>query len=398
MSDASLRNADFERLKALMDEQVRRGEPRRLRLGEGLGIGVAAAAALFAVTPLMENAGALVPFFGAAEARARVVEPKPQDRLPVEAPELDAERAEAQEPDAEMRRSSESPPADDSLPTSVARAAAVVLSNGRQVGRGGHYDVRLTAQARRALRSVGVKAPPESASAAAREAALIRGLGRLVEELGSLEAALTCLRVERKLVEAALDLAWGSSLPNPDKLESFARYLPPAARRSAEGPTQHIMALSIGYEMQWPVPEVARVSSGFGPRVHPVLGDDSWHSGTDLVVDEGTPIVAMADGYVVYAKRDFVNGKFVKLDHGYGLTSAYVHNSKNLVVKGEHVRKGQVIALSGQTGRATGPHLHFQVEIDDRAVDPEGFRERKAPRAHHKSIEAEAIGDADVPK
>jgi murein DD-endopeptidase MepM/ murein hydrolase activator NlpD len=240
--------------------------------------------------------------------------------------------------------------------------------------------------------------PPRSASAAAREAALVEGVGRLTVELGSLEAALACLRVDRGLVETAIDLAYGSSLRHPERLASFARYLPPSARKAAEGPTNHVMALAIAYDLTWPTPESARVSSGFGPRIHPVLGKRTWHGGTDIAVKRGTPIRAMADGFVKYCKRDYVNGKFVKLDHGYGLTSAYVHNSRLLVRKGETVTKGQVIALSGETGRATGPHLHFQVEIDNRPVDPETFRERKAPRAHPRSIEAEAIGDADLPR
>ncbi|MBX2810796.1 MAG: M23 family metallopeptidase [Myxococcales bacterium] len=284
------------------------------------------------------------------------------------------------------------------LPASVARAVSVVFSKGRQVGRGEHYDVRLRQPARKALLSVGVSAPPRSASASEREAALIEGLSQLSVELGSLEGAIACLRIERALVESALDLAFGANLASPEVFDGFGPYLPSVARSRAEGPTRRVMALAIGYEMEWPVPEVAKVSSGFGMRVHPVLGDKGWHYGTDLVVDVGTPIRAVADGQVVFSRRDAVNGKFVKLEHGYGFTSAYVHNSKLLVKEGQKVRKGQVIAKSGSTGRATGPHLHFQIELDNRPIDPESFRERQAPRAHRQSVEAEAIGEAELPR
>ncbi|MEO1234844.1 MAG: M23 family metallopeptidase, partial [Myxococcota bacterium] len=371
-------NEDFERLKAMMDDQVRKSRRRERKAWEAAGMAVVGCLLLVG-TALGDGM-----LSGGPDVTAGA-EPQPEAARRVLAAEAEADTEEAL---AEH---------DAVLPVPVARAVAVVYASGRQVGHGRHFDVRLTSAARRAIRSVGVDVPPRSASAASREAALITGLARLVEDLGSLEAALVCLRMDRDLVETALDLAYGSNLPNPDAFESFARYLPHAARRRAEGPTRRVMALAIGYDMSWPVHEAARVSSGFGPRVHPVLGEPMMHYGTDLAVDEGTAIRAMADGYVVYSKRDAVNGKFVKLDHGYGLTSAYVHNSELLVGEGERVKKGQLIARSGATGRATGPHLHFQVEIDNRPIDPEAFRERKAPRAHRKSVEAESIGDAIVP-
>lgn len=329
---------------------------------------------------------------GPGEAFAEMVPVEPSRDL---APELPVPEV-ATEPAPKKRDKIVASP-EVVLPAAVARAAAVVFSSGRQVGKGGHFDVRITESMRRALRTVDVELPSASSSAARREAVLVRGLGRLVESLGSLEAGVAALFAERGLVEDALDLAYGSDLPHPERFESFSRYLPPSARRAAEGATRRVMALSIGYDLQWPVPEVTRVSSGFGMRIHPVLGEAGWHAGTDLAVDEGTPVLAMADGLVVYSKSDAVNGRFVKLDHGYGLTSAYVHNSRLKVKSGEWVKKGQVVALSGATGRATGPHLHFQVELDDRAIDPESFRERKAPRAHRRSIEAEAIGEARIP-
>lgn len=379
LGEIAVGSADFEQLKALMDQQSPTRDGGRSWTPVGAGLVVLGVIGLFVAAPRAE----VLPW----EADLALEEPEVQ-RTEVAVAEATLEPEPTNEPTPR-------PPA--VLPASVARAAAVVFSSGRQVGRGGHYDVRFSRETRAALRSVGISVPRRSSSAAAREAALVRGLGRLVEELGSLEAGIGCLTVERELIESALDLAFGAGLPEPDRLGSFGRYLPPEARERTEGPTRRVMALAVGYDMQWPVPEAARVSSGFGARIHPVLGEAMWHTGTDLAVEKGTPIRAMADGEVLYSKRDAVNGKFVKLDHGYGLTSAYVHNSKLLVGEGQRVKRGQVIALSGATGRATGPHLHFQVEIDDRPIDPENFRERKAPRAHRRSVEAEAIGDARIP-
>lgn len=377
LGEVAIKNEDFERLKVLMDDQFTRTERRGRRTWEIAGASVTAAA-LFFGTALGD---------GVLSART-ASEPQAEAQRPV-LPDIP--------PTVEPTESASDRENDAVLPASVARAVTVVFSNGQQAGRGRHFDVRLPSTTRNALKTVGVSVPPRSASAARREQALVRGLGRLVESMGSLEAALATLRIDRELVETALDLAYGSNLEHPGRFDSFARYLPHAARRRAEGPTRRVMALAIGYDMQWPVPEAARVSSGFGPRTHPVLGQPMMHYGTDLAVEQGTVIRAMADGYVLYSKRDAVNGKFVKVDHGYGLTSAYVHNSKLLVGEGERVTQGQAIALSGATGRATGPHLHFQVELDDLPIDPEAFRERKAPRAHKKSIEAEAIGDAYIP-
>ena len=397
LAEVACGNADFERLKAMMDEQIQQDVRRSRGTLKMVSAGILAVSALVA-TLMGGGSGGLNNLVETATLFK--TETKGVAGLPAQASGKLAAQAflpKSFEADG-TKNVTRRPFVEGSvLSAQVARAASVVYSNGRQVGRGGHFDVRLTAVARQALRSVGVDVPPRSSSASLREAALVRGLGRLTEAVGSLEAALACLRVEREVIETALDLAYGSNIEHPGRFDSFARYLPHAARRRAEGPTKRVMALSIGYDMQWPAPESARVSSGFGPRIHPVLGEAMWHYGTDLAVDEGTVIRAMAAGHVLYSREDAVNGKFVKLDHGYGLTSAYVHNSKLLVGVGQKVKKGQAVALSGASGRATGPHLHFQVELDERPIDPETFRERKAPRAHHQSIEAEAIGEADLP-
>ena len=89
--------------------------------------------------------------------------------------------------------------------------------------------------------------------------------------------------------------------------------------------------------------------------------ETSYHSGTDIAVPEGTPILAAADGTVTVANALDSYGYYVKLDHGGGLTTLYAHCSSICVTAGQQVKAGEVIAYVGQTGRATGPHLHFEI-------------------------------------
>lgn len=98
-----------------------------------------------------------------------------------------------------------------------------------------------------------------------------------------------------------------------------------------------------------------------------------YHSGTDFRAQVGTPIVASNDGVVVLAQKRFYAGGSVIIDHGYGIYTTYYHLSKFLVKEGEKVQKGQKIALSGKSGRVTGPHLHFGVRVFGVQVDPLQF-------------------------
>ena len=120
-----------------------------------------------------------------------------------------------------------------------------------------------------------------------------------------------------------------------------------------------------GGALQWPLPVAGTITSPQGYRTDPITGETSYHSGTDIAVPEGTPILAAADGTVTVANAlDSWGGSYgyyVKLDHGGGLTTLYAHCSSICVTAGQQVKAGEVIAYVGQTGRATGPHLHFEV-------------------------------------
>jgi len=114
----------------------------------------------------------------------------------------------------------------------------------------------------------------------------------------------------------------------------------------------------------------AWVSSGFGYREDPISGKRRFHEGTDIVAPRGTPVIAPADGVVTYAGWRDGMGRTVDIEHGYGYTTAYGHNDKLLVKKGDLVKRGDIIAYIGSSGRSTGPHLHYEVRLHGKLVNP----------------------------
>jgi murein DD-endopeptidase MepM/ murein hydrolase activator NlpD len=118
----------------------------------------------------------------------------------------------------------------------------------------------------------------------------------------------------------------------------------------------------------------SRVTSAFGYRVHPIFKDRRFHSGIDFGGTMGIPIRATADGFVEFAGENGGYGNFVLLDHEFGFKSAYGHMKSNLKVKsGSYVKKGDIIGYLGNSGRSTGPHLHYEVKYGQKALDPLGF-------------------------
>jgi murein DD-endopeptidase MepM/ murein hydrolase activator NlpD len=115
------------------------------------------------------------------------------------------------------------------------------------------------------------------------------------------------------------------------------------------------------------------ISSYFGKRTDPFTGRNAYHRGIDFAGPSGSQVVAVASGVVTYSKDRFGYGKTVEINHGNGYVTRYAHNQRTLVAPGDTVQKGQPIALIGSTGRSTGPHLHFEVLKQGRAVDPMSF-------------------------
>ncbi len=121
----------------------------------------------------------------------------------------------------------------------------------------------------------------------------------------------------------------------------------------------------------WPVPpSQVYISSSFGYRLDPYTGRRRMHKGVDLAGRTGTPIVATANGIVRRATSGRYIGLVVQIDHLYGYNTVYGHMSKTLVKEGQHVTRGQIIGEMGNTGRSTGPHLHYSVVHNGHAVDP----------------------------
>jgi len=135
-----------------------------------------------------------------------------------------------------------------------------------------------------------------------------------------------------------------------------------------------------------PVPtEIARFTSGFGTRSDPFRGRAAMHAGIDLAGPTGTPIYAAADATVSFAGVRGGYGNFIELGHGAGIATRYGHLSRIMVANGERVRRGQLIGLMGSTGRSTGPHLHYEVRIDGRAVNPLPFLQAGQAMAQARS-------------
>ncbi|CEE94638.1 putative peptidase protein YebA [Xenorhabdus nematophila str. Anatoliense] len=123
--------------------------------------------------------------------------------------------------------------------------------------------------------------------------------------------------------------------------------------------------------LRFPTTKQFRVSSNFNPhRLNPVTGRITAHKGVDFAMPVGTPVLAVGDGEVIVSKFDGAAGNFIAIRHGRQYTTRYMHLRKLLVKPGQKVKRGERIALSGNTGRSTGPHLHFEFWDNKQPVNP----------------------------
>lgn len=118
------------------------------------------------------------------------------------------------------------------------------------------------------------------------------------------------------------------------------------------------------------------MSSRYGYRTDPFSGRRSWHKGVDFAGKTGSDVVSVAAGVVTWAESRYGYGELVEINHGNGYKTRYGHNDKIKVKLGEIIKKGQVIALMGSSGRSTGPHVHFEVYKNNRPVDPATYIRR----------------------
>jgi murein DD-endopeptidase MepM/ murein hydrolase activator NlpD len=131
--------------------------------------------------------------------------------------------------------------------------------------------------------------------------------------------------------------------------------------------------------LRQPLPGQLEVSSEFGPRLDPFLGRPALHTGIDFHGESGKQVFATAAGTVTIADRDGGYGNLVEVDHGNGLVTRYAHLSAVLVTPHQHVEAGEAVGLVGATGRATGPHLHYETRVNGEPVDPTRFLKAGAP-------------------
>ncbi|MEM7469027.1 MAG: M23 family metallopeptidase [Pseudomonadota bacterium] len=124
------------------------------------------------------------------------------------------------------------------------------------------------------------------------------------------------------------------------------------------------------------------ISSRYGYRTDPMSGAREFHAGMDFAGREGTEVSAVGGGIVTWSGRRWGYGNMVEINHGNGYVTRYAHNKKNLVKIGEKIAKDQTIALLGSTGRSTGPHVHFEVLKDGKAINPKSFIEKHAAHKH----------------
>jgi len=118
----------------------------------------------------------------------------------------------------------------------------------------------------------------------------------------------------------------------------------------------------------WPVE--GQISASFGERIDPFNGEGAFHSGVDITALVGTPVIAPADGAITYADYLGGYGRAIMVDHGHGITTRFGHLSNFAVAAGQYVHRGDTIGYVGSSGRSTGPHLHYEVRINDVPVNP----------------------------
>jgi murein DD-endopeptidase MepM/ murein hydrolase activator NlpD len=131
------------------------------------------------------------------------------------------------------------------------------------------------------------------------------------------------------------------------------------------------------------------VGSGFGFRIDPITSRSALHTGLDFPADTGTPIMAAAGGMVVNVEVHGGYGNLVEIDHGNGLVTRYAHASKVMVKQGDLVKRGQLVAQVGNTGRSTGPHLHFEVLVDGVPQNPARFLAGRGSAPAAQAVAAE---------
>ncbi len=174
------------------------------------------------------------------------------------------------------------------------------------------------------------------------------------------------------------DRNFGQEMSSSNYLQDTGLIHAERISKKAEGIDKNLNTLVRFFEKQsaklastptiWPT--TGWLTSAFGPRVDPFTGKKTFHYGIDIASSYGNPIKATANGFVSHIKKEKIGGNTVIISHGGGYTTVYCHLSKFKVKLGQKVKRGDVVGLVGQTGKALGPHVHYEVRVNGKAVNP----------------------------
>lgn len=210
------------------------------------------------------------------------------------------------------------------------------------------------------------------------------GAAEAPQDEEALFARVLATQLRSALPDEALGGEWGDAFgPLLDDLlaEQLADQLRTQRAGRPSSPTgattrAHAHPHAEGHErpVPGPAPTVGRVTSAYGHRIHPLSGQRALHHGVDLAAPRGTPIQLARAGTVVRAGPAGGYGNLVEIDHGDGVVTRYAHCDRLDVAPGQELEPGTRLGTVGNTGRSTGPHLHFEVRIEGKAVDPQNGR------------------------
>jgi len=202
-------------------------------------------------------------------------------------------------------------------------------------------------------------------------------LGRRLTNMADLEDGEFDFNTPPALGGPEEPVATGSNVAVPEVVEAMQNLDMQLDNREAQlGVLESVLANQILNDRVYPQGRPVNsgwISSYFGKRTDPFTGKPANHTGIDFAGRSGANVSAVADGVVTWSAKRYGYGLMVEINHGNGYATRYAHNSENLVSVGEEVKKGQTVALMGDTGRATGPNLHFEVLRNGHRVNPVNF-------------------------
>lgn len=200
---------------------------------------------------------------------------------------------------------------------------------------------------------------------------------------GNPEATLEVYAIGEEAMTRAVDRARSAGVDSPEAYASHRRYLSRKDTSVADRVVSETLGAASMMSLAWPVDDRWPVSSRYGFRTHPISGRRGLHNGVDLAVPIGTQVRSAQTGTVTVSSEDGINGNYIVIDHGHGVKTSYCHLSERLVERGDALDRDQPIGRSGNTGRSTGPHLHFVLRVGRDSVDPERFRPVVPPPEPH---------------